>query len=149
MRLLPKLAGPVLVLAVLSQAQTLTSEYIRLNGRVISTIHSPLQALSDVPPGVPYFELAHVMLEKGITTGCAAGSPPYCPGDPVTRGQMAAFIVRSIYAALKGDKEAFTCFNPSNPATQVSCDSTSPYFIDVQPGNVFYRYVQKLYQLDS
>jgi len=60
---------------------------------------------------------------------------------------MAAFIIRSIYSALKGDREAFTCFNPSSPASQVSCDSISPYFNDVLPGNVFYRYVQKLYQL--
>ena len=30
---------------------------------------------------------------EGITGGCGAGN--YCPSDPVTRGQMAVFLVRA------------------------------------------------------
>jgi hypothetical protein len=35
-----------------------------------------------------------VMAENAITLGCAPRS--YCPGDPVTRGQMAAFVYRAL-----------------------------------------------------
>jgi hypothetical protein len=33
------------------------------------------------------------MAAEGITGGCGAGN--FCPGDPVTRGQMAVFLVRA------------------------------------------------------
>jgi hypothetical protein len=32
----------------------------------------------------------------GITSGCNPEGTKYCPNSPVTRGQMAAFIVRSL-----------------------------------------------------
>jgi hypothetical protein len=31
---------------------------------------------------------------SGITTGCSEDPPLYCPNNPVTRGQMAAFLFR-------------------------------------------------------
>lgn len=50
----------------------------------------------DVEDSVFVNEIA-LMAEMGITRGC---NPPandrFCPDDPVTRGQMAAFLVRSI-----------------------------------------------------
>lgn len=60
---------------------------------------------------------------NGLTTGCGSGS--YCPEEAVTRGQMAAFLVRAKYG------ENFNYF-------------TTPYFSDVEPSNDFFRYVQKL-----
>src|ERR1022692_4498223 len=41
----------------------------------------------------PYFPWIQQMKQFGITSGCTA--PTYCPDDPVTRGQMAVFIMRS------------------------------------------------------
>jgi hypothetical protein len=33
---------------------------------------------------------------EGVTGGCAPGPPPlYCPGDPVTRQQMAVFLLKA------------------------------------------------------
>ena len=32
----------------------------------------------------------------GITAGCATDPPRYCPGEPVTRGQMATFLARAL-----------------------------------------------------
>lgn len=60
---------------------------------------------------------------EGITVGCKNNE--YCPLDKVTRGQMAAFIIRSSY----GENFNYT---------------TTPYFTDVPSANVFFRYVQKL-----
>jgi len=39
----------------------------------------------------------------GITKGC--GATGYCPDDPVTRGQMAAFLVRSLDLTVSGSKD--------------------------------------------
>jgi hypothetical protein len=62
----------------------------------------------------------------GITTGCGSGN--YCPANPVTRDQMAAFIIR----AKEGE-----------PAT--AC-SVAP-FTDVQAGNAFCKYIKRLVAL--
>lgn len=36
------------------------------------------------------------LVANGVTNGCDAIGPRYCPGDPVTRGQMAAFLYRAL-----------------------------------------------------
>jgi hypothetical protein len=55
------------------------------------------------------FENAIIWLaDKGITTGC---NPPtnnrFCPNDPVTRGQMAVFLVRAMGYADNGGGDLF------------------------------------------
>ena len=60
---------------------------------------SPAPALAtfgDVPTGHPFFAFVEAMVAAGITTGCQAAPPLYCPDDPVTRGQMAVFISRAL-----------------------------------------------------
>ncbi len=51
----------------------------------------------DVPRGALFFDQIEWLAETGITKGC---NPPlndrYCPDDPVTRGQMAAFLTRAL-----------------------------------------------------
>lgn len=39
---------------------------------------------------------ADALLDAGITDGCDSEGPRFCPGDDVTRAQMAAFLVRSL-----------------------------------------------------
>jgi hypothetical protein len=48
---------------------------------------------SDVPPA--YWAAAWIkqLVAEGITSGCGAGT--YCPESPVTRAQMAVFLVRT------------------------------------------------------
>lgn len=48
---------------------------------------------SDVPAADPLFGFIQKLRELGITSGCTATT--YCPASPVTREQMAAFLVRS------------------------------------------------------
>jgi hypothetical protein len=50
---------------------------------------------TDVPTTHPFFSFVQKMREWGITSGCAATQ--YCPDDPTTRGQMAAFLIRAFY----------------------------------------------------
>jgi S-layer homology domain len=44
----------------------------------------------DVPTTSPQFKFIEALASAGITGGCGGGN--YCPGDSVTRGQMAVFL---------------------------------------------------------
>lgn len=45
---------------------------------------------SDVPTTHVFFRFIEALVASGITSGCAPGQ--FCPAQPVTRGQMAAFL---------------------------------------------------------
>ncbi len=85
---------------------------------------------ADVGTGHPYFRYIQKLRELGVTNGCTVTS--YCPDDTVTRGQMAAFVVRARLGVTYA--ESFPFF-------------AVPLFDDVPPGNVFFSYVQKLKEL--
>ena len=53
----------------------------------------PTQRFQDVEPSSPFYNYIDRMAELGITLGCGNGN--FCPGDSVTRGQMAAFLNRA------------------------------------------------------
>ena len=52
---------------------------------------------SDVPAGYWAFSFIERLALSGITAGC--GVVTYCPNDPVTRAQMAVFLLRGMYGA--------------------------------------------------
>ncbi|MCZ2148045.1 MAG: SBBP repeat-containing protein [Bryobacterales bacterium] len=78
---------------------------------------------SDVPASDPDFRYVQKLREAGITAGCTQDR--FCPDDVVTRGQMAAFLWRS----LAGER------------FQVAA---APTFSDVPAGHLFYRYIQRI-----
>lgn len=49
-------------------------------------------AFTDVPDDAYYHEATAFMKDTGITSGCTPTE--YCPGNPLTRGQMAQFLWR-------------------------------------------------------
>jgi carboxypeptidase T len=53
------------------------------------------QRFEDVSPSNPFYAHIEEMATRGVTLGCSASPPLYCPGDTVTRAQMAAFLVRA------------------------------------------------------
>lgn len=53
------------------------------------------QRFNDVPPPNPIYNFVDRMAVLGITLGCSSPPPLYCPANSVTRGQMAAFLVRA------------------------------------------------------
>jgi hypothetical protein len=53
---------------------------------------------TDVGPSHPYFPWIQKMAQLGITSGCSPTA--YCADDPVTRGQMAVFIMRGEFNQL-------------------------------------------------
>lgn len=55
---------------------------------------SPLNCTQPCFPN-QYYNFIDRMWVLGITSGCVASPPQYCPADSVTRGQMAVFLVRA------------------------------------------------------
>lgn len=49
---------------------------------------------NDVPTSASYHDDVETLVGAGITAGCGGGN--YCPGSPVTRGQMAQFLTRGL-----------------------------------------------------
>jgi hypothetical protein len=80
---------------------------------------------ADVPCSSPFAAWIQELVKRGITAGCGAGN--YCPGSPVTREQMAVFLVRTREGA---------GFVPP-PCTQ-------PTFTDVPCSGLFAAWVQQL-----
>jgi S-layer homology domain len=81
------------------------------------------QRFLDVPFWNPFYAFIERMAVLGITGGCGGGN--YCPTSPVTREQMAAFIIRAL-----GE------FDPPLPPTQ--------RFADVPPTSPFYRFIERM-----
>jgi hypothetical protein len=80
---------------------------------------------TDVPPAHWAYNYIMAIYNNHITVGCSQNPLKYCPDDNVTRGQMAAFIIRAKY----GETFSYT---------------TTPYFTDVPSTHTFFKYVQKL-----
>jgi hypothetical protein len=50
---------------------------------------------ADVPLDHPFARWIEELAGEAITGGCATDPARYCPDQPVTRGQMAVFLVRA------------------------------------------------------
>jgi len=66
---------------------------------------------------------------EGITTGCGNGN--YCPEDPVTRAQMAVFLVRAFYLPTIfhpacGDQNPGDLSEPGNPRNWTQYNALQP-----------------------
>ena len=103
---------------------TIRSDTITIAGHAY-TVYQGIDFL-DVPSNSTFYTEIGKLAARGVTLGCGNGN--YCPNDPVLREQMAAFIMRA-----KGE------FNPPTPASQ--------RFVDVPPSNVFYKFIDRLAEL--
>jgi hypothetical protein len=62
--------------------------------------YAPPQAIGifgDVPVGSFAADWIEALYNAGITGGCSASPLLYCPDNPVNRGQMAAFLVKTFF----------------------------------------------------
>lgn len=82
---------------------------------------------TDVALGLYYAPWVEQLLSLGITSGCSASPLKYCAEDPVTRGQMAVFLLRTKYGA---------AYTPP-PATGL--------FSDVNLGIYYAPWIEQLY----
>jgi hypothetical protein len=97
----------------------------------LSPVTSGPATFSDVPTSHQFWGFIERIYASGITAGCfqhpITGHKKYCPEDPVTRGQMAAFIVKALGQT------------PLLPST--------PTFADVHPWNAFFGFIERIFQL--
>jgi hypothetical protein len=82
---------------------------------------------ADVPASHPFFSWIEAVFAAGITGGCSVSPPQYCPDAPVTRDQMAVFLLRGIHGA--GDEP---------PA------ATGTMFADVPATHPFAAWIEQL-----
>ena len=88
-----------------------------------------VQAFADVDPSSPSFDYINVLSIWQITAGCSVTpTARFCPSDIVTRNQMAALLIRSMYGS------TFTY-------------TATPYFTDVPATDPFFPFIQKLRDL--
>ena len=51
-------------------------------------------SFNDVPTSHLFFQHVEALVKSGVTAGCGGGN--YCPDQPVTRGQMAVFLAKTL-----------------------------------------------------
>ncbi len=81
----------------------------------------PIAGALTVPPGGSFFDDDDSVFEadieaiaaEGVTKGCNAERTSFCPTKPVTRGQMAAFLVRALKLTAQDPAIDFTDDNDS------------------------------------
>ena len=79
---------------------------------------------TDVPASSPFCPWIEELARRGVVAGCSAAE--YCPEDPVSREQMAVFVLRAKEPGL----------------TPPACGT--PMFADLPAGSPFCRWVEEL-----
>ena len=110
--------------------------------------------------GTSEWRYVELMYRRGYTKGCSATSDPqrrFCPGDPLTRAQMSAFIIRakmnSVFPTVtSGAATTSACAPTGTAVTQVGDQfglfvGCSPYFSDVPNDHTFFAFIQKMREL--
>jgi hypothetical protein len=69
------------------------------NGGIWWSFTARTQTFADVPPSHSAFEYIETVYANGVTSGCSQSPLKYCPSDPVTRAQMAVFLLRAKYGS--------------------------------------------------
>jgi hypothetical protein len=87
---------------------------------------APPNLFTDVPETSPFCKFIEELANRGVVTGC--GTNLYCPTNPVTREQMAVFVLRTLDPAL----------NP--PA----CVAGAEMFQDVPASSPFCKWIEEL-----
>jgi hypothetical protein len=80
----------------------------------------------DVPASNPFCRFIEELARRGVVGGCGGGN--YCPASPVTREQMAVFVLRALNPTL----------NPQ------ACVAGSEMFADVPASSPFCRWIEEL-----
>jgi hypothetical protein len=100
-------------------------------GGIVSQFVQPAavstQIFTDVPATHPYADHIALLHLYGVTSGCSPAE--YCPDAPITRGQMAVFIIRSL-------------MGNDNFQAQIT-----PYFTDVPATHPYFKHIQKMREL--
>ncbi len=92
--------------------------------------YSATPYFADVPTDHPFFAWIQKLYELGLTSGCGVNPLIFCPGNHMSRREIASFITRGRYF-------------PAMPFLY----STTPYFTDVPSDDPFFPAIQKMTDL--
>lgn len=110
-------------------APTVANGKVYVNTASQIAVYGLLWPFSDVPNTNAFFKFINLLYQKGITGGCLVDPLEYCPDATTTRGEMAVFIITAMFG---GNSFSY---------------STTPYFTDVPPSNLFFKFIQKMRDL--
>ena len=83
------------LVALLTTGSSFTAFRGLVVGYKLQMSPAPLTAtFTDVPTDYPYFRAIEALAASGITQGCGSGN--FCPGQPVTRGELAKFLANAL-----------------------------------------------------
>lgn len=97
-----------------------------------------LTDFADVPPSEQFHDAIVKVFRAGITSGCGTGI--FCPGDSVSRAQMAIFIAR----VLAGGGANIPTSGTANGKVYNCAAGGLSVFDDVQPTDIFCRHAHYL-----
>jgi S-layer family protein len=69
---------------------------VRLRYKLQVSPAPAIATFTDVSNAHPFYQYIEALAASGITGGCNATPPQYCPDVPITRGQMAVFLARAL-----------------------------------------------------
>jgi len=107
-----------------TRAQMAVFLLIAMEGTGYTPVACTTPVFLDVPASSPFCRWIEELNRRGITGGCGNGN--FCPSSPVSRDQMAVFVLRTIEPAL----------NPPSCGT--------PMFADVPASSPFCRWIEEL-----
>jgi S-layer homology domain len=88
-------SAPALYVPAASVPSTFTPPFRLVESLAVSPA-PPVATFNDVPTSHPFFQFIEALHAAGITGGCQASPPLYCPDNSVTRGQMAVFLAKAL-----------------------------------------------------
>jgi len=92
-------------------------------------------SFTDVPRSQLFYKRIETLVHTAITSGCAPGK--YCPGDSVTRDQMAIFLAKGIAGG--GPQVPVSGSFQGHPYNCVNGGTS--LFLDVAPTDIFCKHV--------
>ncbi len=101
------------------------------SAKILQAGNPTATVFTDVPATSPFFDYISLLNSEGITAGCWSNPPLYCPDTPVTRAQMAVFIVAGLKKRI--------AVPPHNPV---------PYFDDMPADSGYFPFVQAIKELN-
>ena len=72
-------------------------------------------SFADVPRSHGFYTFIETLLHNEVTGGCAGGN--YCPGNPVTRAQMAVFLLKAKFGSAHVPPQCTGALFPDVPCT--------------------------------
>ncbi len=96
--------------AAITRAQMAVFVVKAKNAYVPEFVPPPCQGVfPDVPCSSPYAPWIEELANEGVTGGCGGGL--YCPDQPVTRAQMAVFLLKAIYGPFHSPADCVGVFD--------------------------------------